>query len=57
MFKKDIVEGKKTFCALRGWKNSQIKVQIQLDPFADELELLSAKFDESEKERDKKLVN
>ena len=38
-------------------KNSQIKVQIQLDPFADELELLSAKFDESEKERDKKLVN
>ena len=48
---------KKLFVLYEDRKNSQIKGQIQLDPFADELELLSAKFDESEKERDKKLVN
>ena len=35
-------------------KNSQIKSESQLDSLADALELLSAMFDESEKEHDQK---
>ena len=35
-------------------KNSQIKGEKQLDFLADALELLSAKFDELEKDREKK---
>ena len=36
------------------WKNSQIKSESQLDSLADALELLSAMFDELEKEHDQK---
>ena len=38
-------------------KNSQIKVEKQLDSLADALKLLSAKFDELEKDCEKKEKN
>ena len=45
MFKKYRIAGK---------KNSQIKGEKQLDSLSDALELLSAKFDELEKDQEKK---
>ena len=40
-----------------GTKNIQIKDEKQLDSLSDALELLSAKFDELEKDREKKDKN
>ena len=45
---------KELFILHENTKKSQIKDEKQLDSLADALELLSAKFDELEKDREKK---
>ena len=54
MFKKYRVAVKELFVLHEDTKNSQIKGEKQLDSLADALELLSEKFDELEKDREKK---